>query len=492
VKLIRQIIDGIAYAHQQGVVHRDPSPANIMIAKNGSPRVMDFGISNLFGKRSASSELSGTVRYMSPEHFSDKPIGPASDVFSLGLIFYEMLVGTPAVGGENNFAIIYKVVHEPIPPPSQVNSKIDKQLDRFLMKALEKEPRVRYPDALAMKKALDTCLAPEKSAEERSPTGDGVHSTVDFLLRRMKHKSDFPAFSKYLIEINKLASAESQASASELANLILRDYSLTTKLLKLVNSAFYGSYGGGITSVSQAVLVLGFEQVRIAATSLMLFTHLQKKSKSAALSDALLLSFMSGILARDIAARLGNLDKEEACICSMFRNLGKHLTIYYFAEEFVEIQDLTRRRGIDESTAARSILGISYSELALSVAASWKFPDKIIYAMRDSRDPSGQEPDPDLEILRQLSMFANELSHLASTTPRDEKEQALNAIATHFKAAFPIPIEELVTVLDLAIEKVRHYAEIVDISLARSGCMKSLLSWASEEGDDAMRVAFES
>ena len=492
VNLMRQIIDGIACAHQQGVIHRDLSPANILIAKNGSPRVMDFGISDLFGKRSASTGVSGTIRYMSPEHFSDKPIGPASDVFSLGLIFYEMLVGAPAIDGENNFAIIYKIVHEPIPPPSQVNNKIDKKLDPFLMKALEKDPGVRYPDALAMKKALDTCLAPEKSAEERSPAGDGAHSTVDFLLRRMKHKSDFPAFSKYLIEINRLASAESQVSASELANLILRDYSLTTKLLKLVNSAFYGTYGGGITNVSQAVLVLGFEQVRIAATSLMLFTHLQKGSKSPALTDALLLSFMSGILARDIAARLENLDKEEACICAMFRNLGKHLAIYYFGEEFVEIQDFMKRGGIDESTAAQSILGISYSELALSVAASWKFPDKIIYAMRDSRDSKAAQLNPDVEILRQLSVFANELSHLASTTPKDEKEQALNAVATRFNAAFPIPVEELANLVDLAIEKVRHYAEIVDIGLTRSECMKSLLGWASEEGDDTRHVAFES
>jgi serine/threonine protein kinase len=491
VTLIRQIIDGIACAHQQGVVHRDLSPANIMIAKNGSPRVMDFGISNLFGKKSASSELTGTIRYMSPEHFSDKPIGPASDVFSLGLIFYEMLVGAPAIDGENNFAIIYKIVHEPIPPPSQLNNKIEKKLDHFLMKALEKDPRVRYPNALAMKKALVACLAAEQSVEEPSPAREGVHSTVDFLLRRMKHKSDFPAFSKYLIEINKLASAESQASTSELANLILRDYSLTTKLLKLVNSAYYGS-GGGITSVSQAVLVLGFEQVRIAATSLMLFTHLQKKSKSAALTDALLLSFMSGILARDIATRLENFDKEEACICSMFRNLGKHLAIYCFAEEFAEIQDLMGRRGIDEATAARSILGISYSELGLGVAASWKFPDKIIYAMRDSRDLGAEELDPDLEILRQLSMFSNELSHLASTTPREEKEEALISVADRFRATVPIRIEELASLVDLAIEKVRHYAEIVDIGLAHSKCMKSLLSWATEEGGDAMRVAFES
>lgn len=479
VNLIRQIVDGIACAHQQGVVHRDLSPANIMIAKNGSPRVMDFGISNLFGKKPASSELTGTIRYMSPEHFSDKPIGPASDVFSLGLIFYEMLVGAAAIDGENNFAMIYKIVHEEIPPPSQVNKQIDKKLDHFLMKALAKDPSVRYPDALAMKGALDECLAPEKPAEQRSPAREGVHSTVDFLLRRIKHKSDFPAFSKYLIEINKLASTESQASAPELANLILRDYSLTTKLLKLVNSAFYGS-GGGITSVSQAVLVLGFEQVRIAATSLMLFTHLQKKSKLAALTDALLLSFMSGSLARDIAARLQNVDKEEAWICSMFRNLGKHLTIYYFAEEFAEIQDLIRKRGIDEASAARTILSMSYSELGWNVATSWKFPDKIIYSMRETRDPHAAELNPCLETLRQLSMFSNEISHRASTTPPEEKEQALIAVATPFSTAFPIPIEELASLVDLAIEKVRHYAEIVDISLAHSGCIKSLLSWAGE------------
>ncbi len=89
-------------------------------------------------------------------------------------------------------------------------------------------------------------------------------------------------------------------------------------------------------------------------------------------------------------------------------------------------------------------------------------------------------------------MFANELSHLASTTPQDEKEQALNAVATRFKAVFQIPVEELASLVDFAIEKVRHYAEIVDTSLARSGCMKSLVSWAGEEGDEARGVAFES
>jgi len=487
VNLIRQIIDGMACAHRQGVVHRDLSPANIMIAKTGSPRVMDFGISNLFGKKSASSELSGTIRYMSPEHFSDKPIGPASDVFSLGLIFYEMLVGAPAIDGENNFAIIYKIVHEPIPPPSQVNGKIDRGLDRFVLKALEKDPTGRYPDAQAMKHALDSCFDQRKPHPQPAQISEGIHSTVDFLLRRMKHKGDFPAFSKYLIEINQLASTESDASASDLANLILRDYALTTRLLRLVNSAFYGSYGGGIKSVSQAVVVLGFEEVRIAATGLLLFSHLRKKPGLSELTDELLLSFMSGILARDLAPLLEVKDKEEAGICAMFRNLGKHLAIYYFPEEFQEIQKKMASGASDEETASQSVLGIAYSELGVSIANSWKFPETIINSMQTIQN--AKKGGKDVVDLRELAIFANEVSWLAAHTAHHRKEHLLASLLSRYQPAFRLTLDDLVNFANVAVEKLRNYAEIVGVDPEKSSCMQALISWSEDGEDTSMSVS---
>lgn len=108
-----------------------------------------------------------------------------------------------------------------------------------------------------------------------SPTGGGGTGTLEFLIRRMQHKPDFPAMSQHVAEINRMAADGGDWSANALANMVLNDYSLTTKLLRLVNSPLFGQVGREISTVSRAIVVLGFKQVRLAALSLLLFEHLQ-------------------------------------------------------------------------------------------------------------------------------------------------------------------------------------------------------------------------
>ena len=289
VDIMRQILDGIACAHQLGIVHRDMSPSNIMISKKDTPKIMDFGISIMpEGMQRREKDLSGTPCYMSPEHFSKIPVGPRSDIFSLGLIFYEMIVGRPVLRAENDFAVMYKIAHDPVPAPSQQNETIDQDLDSIILKALEKEPDARYHDAMEMRRALDKYMAAGAGDDAGARPGADHKATIDFLLRRMRHKSDFPTFSRYIMEINRKASSGKLniTSASQLANTIIKDYALTSKLLKLVNSAFFGHFSGRVTTVSRAVVILGFEQIRTAAASLLLFEHLQNKSQSMELGDA--------------------------------------------------------------------------------------------------------------------------------------------------------------------------------------------------------------
>ncbi|MBE9487028.1 MAG: HDOD domain-containing protein, partial [Chloroflexi bacterium] len=106
------------------------------------------------------------------------------------------------------------------------------------------------------------------------------HVTVKQLIARMQNEKNFPAISQHITELNSKASPTSESSASELAALILRDYSLTSRLLKVANSAMYGQFSGTISTVSRAVVVLGFEQVQLTAAGLIFFEHLQDKSKS--------------------------------------------------------------------------------------------------------------------------------------------------------------------------------------------------------------------
>ena len=247
----------------------------------------------------------------------------------------------------------------------------------------------------------------------------------------------------------------------------------------MVNSASYGEFKGGITSVSQAVVILGFEQVRMAAMSLMLFTQLQNKSSPVDLEDAVISSFVSAIIARDLAVTAKMKEKEEAFICALFQNLGRILTIYYFPEEHGEIKDLVARRGLDDKGASRSILGISYDKLGVSVARAWKFPENIIYCMEGLREGKVEKADSKLDRLRHLSTYANELCHICSNTMPSNNTIALETLAQRFESSFPISQAEVSALLDSAVAKVKNYSDFLGINVEKSGIIQRLIHWAN-------------
>jgi len=489
LKLMQQILNGVASAHQQGVIHRDLKPANIMVGKDDVPRIMDFGIALMSATgRNGEVKLAGTPRYMSPEHFSGKTIGLHSDVFSLGLIFHEMLTGQPVIKADNHFSAMYQITNTPIDPPSQKNNLIEIPLDRLILKALEKTPEERYADAPEMRTALSQYLAAKEEANTSQDQKTDGNSTLDFLLRRMRQKSDFPAFSQYVIEINKQASSGGMnyVSASQLANTIVKDYALTNKLLRLVNSAFYGQFAGKVCTVSRAVMILGFEQVRLAASSLLLFEHLQNKSQSIELKESAIGSFMSGLIAKQLSEEIKFKESEESFICAMLHKLGKHLVIFYLPEEYQQIQNRMLQKGVSEEPAARHILGISYAELGAGAAKVWRFPDKIMQSMQ--RLPAGKvdKPRSNEEMLLNLSNFSNELCHIMVHTGPEERSRVLAALLNRFDSSFPINKQQVSKLLDAAMEKMAKYADVLKINLKKSNLMIQLQSQAKVLKDETL------
>lgn len=278
LRIASQIAAGLSYAHAQQVIHRDIKPANIMIDAQDCARIMDFGIAATAGAiQSDVRALQGTPRYMAPERMGGNTAREASDIFSLGLVLYEMLTGKPAVTGSNNFEVMHKIANEPIHPPSRIVPGIDERLDHLVMRALLKNEGERYDSAAAMKAVLDDYLKPE--TEAANPAG-GATGTVEFLLRRKSHKGHFPALSRTIGTINRVT-ANSDESVQTLSAALLKDFALTNKLLRIVNSSTYGQYGGNISTISRAVMILGFNAVRDLAVTLILFEHLQNKSQAA-------------------------------------------------------------------------------------------------------------------------------------------------------------------------------------------------------------------
>jgi serine/threonine-protein kinase len=161
VDIAAQVAEGLAYAHARGVVHRDVKPANIMVARDGPAKIMDFGIARIRASdvKTQTGMLLGSPKYMAPEQLLGSPVDPRCDIFSLGVVLYEALTGAPPFSGADISQIMYQIVHATPPPPSAVNSRVPPMLDLIVAKALAKDPAARYQDARALAADLRACRA---------------------------------------------------------------------------------------------------------------------------------------------------------------------------------------------------------------------------------------------------------------------------------------------------------------------------------------------
>ena len=163
IEMFRELLDALAYAHQQGIVHRDIKPANIMVTEQGRPKLMDFGIAKVLDETTShqitqSGMIIGTPGYMSPEQVSGRAVGPASDLFSLAVVFWECLTLKKAFEADTIAAVAFKIVYENLPDPRKYNQNCPVALSAVLARALEKKPERRFSSAEAFRDALNMVL----------------------------------------------------------------------------------------------------------------------------------------------------------------------------------------------------------------------------------------------------------------------------------------------------------------------------------------------
>ncbi|MEM9209181.1 MAG: HDOD domain-containing protein [Pseudomonadota bacterium] len=481
VPILDAILDGMAAAHQAGILHLDLSPRNVLVNAEGIPRIMDFGLSQFAGKLQVNSEYAtGTLRYMSPEHFLGRPLGAWTDVFALGSTFFELVTGRHAMRGGSIDEVRDNIIRVAVDYSAILEHGNGEAFARFLAGALLPNPQGRYADCVAMRDAFKLFLE-EVGLIERLADGGSRHSTIDFLLRRMQRKKDFPTISSTLADINRLTSGESTSSADKLANVILRDLALTSKLLKLVNSAFYGARASEVTSISQAVVFLGVEQVRMTANSLTLFGHL--KSDSETLKDAMIRSFLSGLIARHLAQKERLPGVEEAFIAGLCQNLGETLVIYYFADEHDEIESLRNTERLSKQAAARSVLGVSYADLGCTVAQTWSLPGSIVDAIR-GLPPGPVRPTHDNDLrIRDVCVFTNELCDVFHSQTVANNRTALNELLEKYSPSVAMGDDYAVTLLNAGFEKLKAYAPLFEVNIDSSAYCRGLAAWLAGQAE---------
>jgi hypothetical protein len=169
--IVAQVCRGLAYAHERGVVHRDIKPSNVRLLDDGTAKIMDFGIAKLGPDHhiTKTGMMIGTVHYMSPEQVRGRPLDGRTDVFSAGVILYELLAGERPFKGDDVTAILYKIVNEePTPLALDALGEIAPRLRGALDKALAKDPAARYPDASAFAEEL-TALSASVQRSQPAP-----------------------------------------------------------------------------------------------------------------------------------------------------------------------------------------------------------------------------------------------------------------------------------------------------------------------------------
>lgn len=155
VGLLEPMAAALDYAHSRGTIHRDVKPGNVMVLRDGTPRLMDFGVAHLQSSvMTAQGEFLGSPSYMAPEQIARSEASPATDRFSLGVVAYEALTGARPFEGDTITAIVWSVVNVEPRPPSTRNPDLPRWIDAVLERALAKDPALRFPSTRSLVEAL--------------------------------------------------------------------------------------------------------------------------------------------------------------------------------------------------------------------------------------------------------------------------------------------------------------------------------------------------
>jgi serine/threonine protein kinase len=445
VALMIDVLDGLQAAHAAGVVHRDLKPSNVLIGADGRARVTDFGIAARLTDAVDGDGVVGTPGYMSPEATQGAQPTAAMDLFSVGVMLVEALSGQRLVAHRDPQLAMMQIAAQDLQLPDGLAAEVDDALRSTLRRALERSPDRRWSGSGEFRDALAAWLAPAGKADPapwHDVPGRPVSGALDFLLRRMRHNSDFPALSDAVARIQQVANAEN-GNLDSLSGEILKDVALTGKLLRLVNTARYQGAGGSIGTVSRAVALVGFNGIRNLAMSLVLLEHMHDKAHAHQLQEEFLRSLLAGMLASELGTLVR--DSEQAFIGAMFQNLGRQLTEFYFPQEARQVRGIVTAGGrsgaapMSEASASVRVLGLSYEVLGLGVAKVWGLPPTLQACMVK---PAGEPPARELhdagERVRWLAHAANQASDLLLHSAPQEAAARIAALAKRYARALGV------------------------------------------------------
>ncbi|QGZ56125.1 HDOD domain-containing protein [Paraburkholderia acidiphila] len=288
---------------------------------------------------------------------------------------------------------------------------------------------------------------------------------LDRLWARMNERGDFPLLSQSL-RTTVAAMTNDDYDFSALVKVVLSDFALTQKVLRLANSAMYMAFGGNITTVTRALMVLGMDAVGHLVVGLKIVDHFHHSAPRRI--DAKLelnRTMLSGCVARKLTEHGDLRAGEEAVVCTLMRQVGKLLVVFYLEPEWDQIRREIEE-GASDDEACLEVIGVTFEELGLEAATRWRLPDTIRSGMRQY-DPADKEPR-DVQWLRAITNYSTEVARVLTTAGLSDemRETHITELAQHYGRALSTDADVLVQMsLALAREEAEDgvMREIVEL-----------------------------
>lgn len=282
---------------------------------------------------------------------------------------------------------------------------------------------------------------------------------------------DLPAFAHDIYELMTTV-ADKEASLSRLTNIILRNVSLTAKLLRLVNSAYFNRSGRQILSVSVAVTLLGWNTIRDLASGLMLFDKFEKQSSSA--KEMVLASLLTANQARELSVHVRYPRVEEAYLCGMFGCLGELLIAFNLPKEYAQINGLVDSERVSVWEACLRVLGFTYEDLGKAMVKEWKLPERISGGMTYVEHFSSGRTTNETDQLHLITAFSRALTSAVYREETGQRGERVQYLLKRFGSALSLNPENVDLMLKAALKETREIYAIARVPLETEKLEKNL------------------
>ena len=301
---------------------------------------------------------------------------------------------------------------------------------------------------------------PPSQVFEKIDTKDFIKS----IYKKILDNDSFLTFSVQIDDVNRILQTK-YSSAGDIARVILKDVALTTKLLKLVNSSFYGNFSQkGIPTVSEAMIILGTEEIKLAAASLKLYEFMQDIATVKILKDKALKSLQRSLVARQIAKDQGISDAEAIQISAMLYDFGEYLVALFSPQIYIKIEILAEEKKISRQQAAKSIIGISYNALGRFIASKWQLPDSIIMAMKPVEDYNVSKIKLEHEaLLKFVCSFSNDLCNIDVSMEGKYLGHKIVELSDLYRKSLDISAPDAVKLLKMTWHNIKKHAAILGV-----------------------------